>query len=95
MKISPKNGILFIQQTKADEISGGGIVLPESAQVKKTNDGIITHVHPDVEGRYEVGQRVLFGEYSGTTIVVGDQVYMAMVETEIIAVLEDETGDII
>ncbi len=90
MKIQPKNGMLFIQQLKAKDQSDGGIVLPESAKKAPTNDGVITHVHPDVKDRYEVGQRVIFGEYSGAPIAIGDEVYIAMVETEIIAVIEDD-----
>ncbi len=100
MKILPKNSMIFVQQHKqvVEDKSEGGIVLPKSAQKQQqTNDGIISHValwrdnHGDrVNEEYKVGQRVIFGEYAGAPIVVDGETYMAMKESDIIAVLEDD-----
>ncbi|MBW8002560.1 MAG: co-chaperone GroES [Planctomycetes bacterium] len=100
MRIFPKNNMIFVQQHKqvVEDKSEGGIVLPKSAQKQQqTNDGFITHVctkdtpHQQVYlGDYEVGQRVIFGEYAGAPIVVDGETYLAMKESDIIAVLEPE-----
>lgn len=89
MKITPKNGAIFVQRREEDEKSAGGIVLTGAAKTP-INDGVITHVHEHKhEYAYSVGQRVLFGEYAGASVVVDGVKYLAMKEEDIIAVLED------
>lgn len=96
MKIIPKNSMIFIQRREADQKSEGGIVLTGSAKTP-INDGVITHVaevperfSETVNAGYKVGQKVIFGEYAGAPVVVEGVSYLAMAETDIIAVLEDE-----
>lgn len=91
MRILPKNSMIFVQQEKVAAQSEGGIVLPESARKTADNSGVITHVSADVvgEGDYQVGQRVIFGEYAGAPIVIDGEVYMSIKECDVIAVLED------
>lgn len=95
MKILPKNNMIFVQRREADQKSEGGIVLTGSAKTP-INDGMITHVSDGIGGQapqYKVGQKVIFGEYAGAPVVIEGVSYLAMLETDIIAVLEDDNPD--
>ncbi|MDH4382804.1 MAG: co-chaperone GroES [Gammaproteobacteria bacterium] len=94
MKIRPLHDRVIIKRLEEDKTSPGGILIPDSAaekpvrgEVMATGNGKLLEngsVRPlDVK----VGDKVLFGKYSGTEVKVDGVDYLVMREDDIVAVL--------
>ncbi len=95
MKIKPLGDRVLIKPSEEKEKTKGGIVLPDTAK-EKPQEGKIVAVG---EGRktedgktipltLKVGDRVLYGKYSGTEITVDGEEYLIMREEDVLAVIE-------
>ncbi|HDN86241.1 MAG: co-chaperone GroES [Candidatus Omnitrophota bacterium] len=95
MKIKPLGDRVLIKPCEEKEKTKGGIVLPDTAK-EKPQEGEIVAVG---EGRkiedgkviplsLKVGDKVLYGKYSGTEITVDDQEYLIMREEDVLAVIK-------
>jgi chaperonin GroES len=78
-----------------EHTSAGGIVLPDSEQEKPVQGEVVAVGNGKVldsgESRpldVKVGDRVLFGKYSGTEVKVGDEDLLVMREDDIMGVVE-------
>lgn len=88
------NRVLVKRSEKAT--SKGGILLPDSAQ-EKPREGTVVAVGPgrrNDNGQIEamnvrVGDRVLFGSYSGTEVKNADEEYLILAEEDILGVLNE------
>ncbi len=95
MQIRPLHDRVIIKRLKAETTTSFGIVLPDTAG-EKPDQGEVVAVGPgkrDEAGRLitpdvKVGDRVLFGKYSGQTVKVDGQEYLVMREEDIMGVLE-------
>ena len=95
MKIRPLHDRVLIRRMEEETKSAGGIVLPGSA-AEKPNQGEIlaTGKGKILEGGdvrpmdVKVGDKVLFGQYSGTTVKVDGEELLMMREEDIMAVIE-------
>ena len=80
----------------AEEKSAGGIIIPDTAK-EKPSQGEITAVGPggrDENGKLipidlKVGERVLFGKWSGTEVVLDGKDLLIMKESDIMGVLDE------
>jgi len=94
MKIKPLADRVVIKPSPAEEKTKGGIILPDTAKEKpvvgevvaagpgrKGDDGKL--IAPDVK----VGDKVLYGKYSGTEVTLDGQEYLIMRESDIFAVV--------
>ena len=93
MKIRPLADRVVIQPLEAQEKTKGGIVLPDTAKEKpqegkivaigkgKTEDGKLLPME------VKVGDRILYGKYSGTEVTVDGDEYVVLHESDILAVL--------
>ncbi len=90
--IKPLDDRVVIQVLDAEEVTAGGIVLPESAK-EKPQRGKIAALG---KGRslkngkrapmsVKKGDEVIFGRYAGTDVTIGDTEYKIMRENEILA----------
>ena len=95
MKLRPLHDRVVIRRVEEETKTAGGILLPGSAAEKPSQgeviaagNGAITEngtVRPlDVK----VGDKVLFGQYSGSTVKVNGEEFLSMKESEIFAVIE-------
>ena len=95
MKIRPLHDRVIVKRIDEEKKSAGGIVIPDTAaekpdqgeivavgKGKKDDDGKIIHL--DVK----VGDRVLFGKYSGQTVRVKGDELLVMREEDILGVIE-------
>jgi chaperonin GroES len=88
---------VVVKRIDAEDKSAGGIIIPDSAK-EKPSQGEITAVGPggrDEAGKLipidlEVGDRVLFGKWSGTEVKVDGQEMLIMKESDIMGVLTDQ-----
>jgi chaperonin GroES len=83
-KWKPTADRLLIQRIDADDVSEGGIIIPENAK-KKPDRGHILAVGPDVSDEVAVGDEVLFAKYAGHVLGEGDVSVLLMHEHELIA----------
>jgi len=95
MKIRPLHDRVVIRRTEEERKSPGGIVIPDNAQEKPIQGEVIAvgHGKPLDNGQVrpmdvKVGDRVLFGKYSGSEVKIDGQEVLVMREEDIMAVLE-------
>ena len=95
MKFNPLRDGLFIERDPQETKSQGGIVLPESAKeaplrgtVVKAGPGRTTSEGERIAMSVQPGDKVLFGQYSGTKVTIENQEYLFMKEEDILAVEE-------
>jgi chaperonin GroES len=95
MKIRPLHDRVIVKRLEEERTSPGGIVIPDTATEKPIQGKIIAvgkgkiledgHVRPlDVK----VGDKILFGKYSGTEVKVDGEDYVVMREEDVMAIIE-------
>lgn len=95
MKIRPLHDRVVIRRVEEETKTAGGIVLPGAA-AEKPSRGEVVAVGPgkaldngDVRATgVKVGDKVIFGQYAGSTVKIDGQELLIMAETEIFGVLE-------
>jgi chaperonin GroES len=96
MKFRPLHDRVVVKRIEAEEKSSGGIIIPDTAK-EKPSQGEIIAVGPggrDETGKLipldvQVGDRVLFGKWSGTEVKLDGVEYLIMKESDIMGVLQD------
>ncbi|MCL4170676.1 UNVERIFIED_CONTAM: hypothetical protein GTU68_048895 [Idotea baltica] len=84
MRIEPLGSKVVIKRTEADEVTAGGIVLPDAAR-EKPSQGRILAVGNEMQVRE--GDRVLFSNYAGSEIEINGDALLIMNESDILAVM--------
>jgi chaperonin GroES len=95
MKFRPLHDRVVVERVDAEAKSMGGIIIPDTAQ-EKPSQGEIIAVGPggrDENGKLipidlQVGDRVLFGKWSGTEVKLDGVDYLIMKESDIMGVLQ-------
>ena len=93
-KIKPLADRVVVQALEDTEQMRGGLYIPDTAKEKPMQGTIIAvgpgklseeneRIAPDVK----VGQRVLYGKYSGTEVTVDGNEYLILRESDILAVI--------
>jgi chaperonin GroES len=95
MKIRPLHDRVVVRRMEEERTSAGGIVIPDSATEKPIQGEIIAVGNGKVldsgESRpldVKVGDRVLFGKYSGTEVKLDGEDFLVMREEDIMGVVE-------
>ncbi|MCW8903514.1 MULTISPECIES: co-chaperone GroES [Sedimenticola] len=95
MKIRPLQDRVVIRRMEEERTSAGGIVLPDSATEKPAQGEVIAvgngKVLSNGESRpldVKVGDKVLFGKYSGNEVKLGEESLLVMREEDIMGVIE-------
>ncbi len=95
MKVEPLGDKVVIKRLEAEEVTAGGIVLPDSAQEKPAQGKVLSvgdgrQLESGGRAPFQVqeGDRVLFASYAGTEVVVDDEELLVMSESDILAVME-------
>jgi len=95
MKIRPLHDRLVVRRLEEETTTAGGIVLPDSA-AEKPSQGEVLAVGPgkvldNGEVRaldVKVGDKVIFGQYGGSTVKLDGEELLILNESEIFGVLE-------
>jgi chaperonin GroES len=94
MKIRPLHDRVIVKRLEAETKTAGGIVIPDTATEKPIKGEIVAVGNGKVleDGKVraldvKVGDKVLFGKYSGTEVKVDGQDLVVMKEDDIMAVL--------
>ena len=94
LKLNPLADRVVVQAAEAEEKTKGGIILPDTAKEKPV-EGTIVAAGPGkiadngelVKMSVKVGDKVLYGKYSGTEVTVNGEEYLIMRESDIFAIL--------
>lgn len=95
MKLKPLGNRVVIEPMEEEEITSGGIVLPETAK-EKPQKGIVKAVGPGerddngkrIEMDVKEGDTVLFAKYAGTEIKVEGKKILILRESDLLAIIE-------
>ena len=96
MKFRPLHDRVVVKRIDAEAKSAGGIIIPDTVK-EKPSQGEIVAVGPggrDENGKLlpidlKVGERVLFGKWSGTEVKIDNVDLLIMKESDIMGVLEE------
>ena len=96
MKFRPLHDRVVVKRIDAEEKTAGGIIIPDTAK-EKPSQGDVIAVGPggrDENGKLipidvQVGDRVLFGKWSGTEVKIDTRELLTMKESDIMGVLTD------
>jgi chaperonin GroES len=95
MTFRPLHDRVLVRRVEAEEKTAGGIIIPDNAKEKPSEGDIIAvgdgardedgeRIAPDVK----VGDRVLFGKWSGTEVKIDGEDLLIMKESDIMGVIE-------
>lgn len=95
MTFRPLHDRILVRRIDADEKSAGGIIIPDTAR-EKPSEGEVIAVGPGarddagkiVELDVKVGDRILFGKWSGTEIRLDGEDLLIMKESDVMGVVE-------
>jgi chaperonin GroES len=96
MKFRPLHDRIVVKRIEAEEKSKGGIIIPDTAK-EKPSQGEVIAVGPggrDESGKLipidiKVGDRILFGKWSGTEVVLDGQELLIMKESDVMGVIDE------
>ena len=95
LKLKPLGGRVIVEPIEQEEMTAGGIILPETAK-EKPQEGKILAAGPgerDDNGariplEVSVGDKVLYAKYSGTEVKMDGRKLLILRESDILAVVE-------
>ncbi len=94
MAIKPLSDRVVVKPSEAEEKTSGGIILPDTAK-EKPQEGTVIAVGPGkvsengtkVAMEVKVGNKILYGKYSGTEVTIDGVEHLIMRESDILAVI--------
>ncbi len=95
MTFRPLHDRVLVRRVEADEKTAGGIIIPDTAK-EKPQEGEVVAVGPgarDESGKQvaldlKVGDRILFGKWSGTEMKLNGEDLIIMKESDVMGVIE-------
>jgi chaperonin GroES len=95
MKFRPLHDRVVVRRLEGEQKTKGGIIIPDTAQ-EKPQEGEIIAVGPgarDEAGKLvpldvKVGNRILFGKWSGTEVKIDGEDLLIMKESDVMGVVE-------
>jgi chaperonin GroES len=95
VKIRPLGDKVVVKRIEADQMTAGGIVLPDSAKekpkrgrIEAVGEGKLLNSGERAKMQVSKGNEVLFTSYAGTEVKIDGEEYLIMDETDILAVLD-------
>lgn len=93
--LKPLGDRIIAKAVSAEQMTAGGIVLPDSAQ-EKPQEGEVIAVGPGTQlssGKrvpvdVKAGDRIVYGKYAGTEVKVGADEYIILRQEDVLAILE-------
>jgi chaperonin GroES len=95
----PLGDRVLVKRVKEEEKTKGGIIIPDTAQ-EKPQEGEVVAVGPGardedgerIEMDVKVGDRILFGKWSGTEVQIDGDDLLIMKESDILGIIDAATG---
>jgi chaperonin GroES len=94
-KIKPLQDRILVRRLEEKEVKKGGIIIPDTAK-EKPQEGEVVAVGPGKvteDGKRQpmevkVGDKILFGKYSGSEVKLGDEEFLIMREEDVLGILQ-------
>ena len=94
LNLKPLGSRVIVEPTEENEITAGGIVLPETAK-EKPQEGVVVAAGPGrrlESGEREpldvkVGDKVLYAKYGGTEVKMGGKTFLILREDDVLAIV--------
>jgi len=95
MKLRPLHDRVLVKRLEEKEVKKGGIIIPDTAK-EKPQEGEVMAVGPGKvtdDGKLQpmsvkVGDKILFGKYSGSEVKLGDEELLIMREEDVLGILQ-------
>jgi len=94
MAVRPLHDRVIVKRIAEEERSRGGIIIPDTAK-EKPQEGQVIAVGPGkqddgkvIKPGVKAGDRILFGKYTGTEVVLDGEEHLIMREEDILGVIE-------
>jgi chaperonin GroES len=99
MRFRPLHDRVVVRRVDAELKTAGGIIIPDTAQ-EKPQQGEVVAVGPGARGDdnelvpldVKVGDRILFGKWSGTEVKIDGEDLLIMKESDIMGVITDNAA---
>ncbi|MBB3167779.1 co-chaperone GroES [Simiduia aestuariiviva] len=98
MQFKPLYDRVLVKRLAAETKTKGGIVIPEKSAEKPTQGEVVAVGQGAILDNGDLralavnrGDRVLFGQYAGTEIKVGGEEHVVLRESDILAIVEEQT----
>jgi chaperonin GroES len=95
MKLRPLQDRILVQRVEEETKTKGGIIIPDTAKekpaegkVQAVGNGKVGDDGKRVALEIKVGDRILFGKYSGTEVKIDGEEYLIMREDDVLGVIE-------
>jgi chaperonin GroES len=95
MKVRPLGDRVLVKPLEVEEKKKGGIIIPDTAKEKPqegkviaVGKGKITEEGKTLPLDVKVGDKILFGKYSGNEIKIDDEDYLIVKEEDILGIIE-------
>lgn len=93
MKIKPLHDRILVKRLGEKEVKKGGIIIPDTAK-EKPQEGEVIAVGPGKVGDdgkrlpmdVKVGDKILFGKYSGSEVKLKDEEFLIMREEDVLGI---------
>jgi len=94
MNVQPLGDRVLVRRLEEEEVQRGGIIIPDTA-TEKPQQGEVVAAGPGRVGdggervalEVKVGDKILFGKYSGTEVKLDDDEYLMMREEDILGIV--------
>jgi chaperonin GroES len=89
--VTPLHDRVLVRRVEEKETAKGGIIIPDTAKEKPQEAEVVAVGAGKIEKGHrvrldvKVGDRILFGKYTGNDIIIDDQEYLILREEEILA----------
>jgi chaperonin GroES len=94
MALKPLADRIIVRPSKADEVTKGGIIVPDTAKEKPVwgeviaaGPGRISDEGKLIAPQIKIGDKVLYGKYSGTEVTVDSEELLIMRESDVFAIM--------
>jgi chaperonin GroES len=99
MKFRPLHDRVLVRRLEGEEKTAGGIIIPDTAK-EKPMEGEVVAVGPGARSEdgklhpldVKVGDRILFGKWSGTEVKIEGTEYLILKESDVMGVIEGAAG---
>jgi chaperonin GroES len=95
MKIRPLHDRILVERLEEQEVKKGSIIIPDTAKEKPqeakviaVGNGKVTDDGTKLPLDVKVGDRILFGKYSGSEVKIDDKEYLILREEDVLAILD-------
>ena len=97
MPFRPLYDQILVRPDKADEVTSGGIIIPDAAQDKPQKGEIVAVGNGARDAKtgeiiasfVQVGERIMYGKWSGTEIEVDGEKVLIMKEADVMGIIEE------